>query len=134
MFDGPNMTRSQGLEPELNSRSVLATKASAGITSVSIFTPSLSYRSFSTRVSEYFTYSAFTTARMVWPSYGRAAPTGGTREPSAMTSPISAMTIMIMSAARRMTTSLDDALALGSPEGQAFHEIALQHEGDGERG
>ena len=68
MFEGPNITRSQGLEPELNSRSVFDTKASRGITSVSIFTPSLSYRSFSTRLREYLTYSAFTTARMVWPS------------------------------------------------------------------
>ncbi len=68
MFDGPNITRSQGLDPELNSRSVFETKASSGITSVSIFTPSLSYRSFSTSESEYFTYSAFTTARIVWPS------------------------------------------------------------------
>jgi len=68
MFDGPNITRSHGLEPELNSRSVFDTNASSGITSVSIFTPSVSKRSFSMRLSEYFTYSAFTTARMVWPS------------------------------------------------------------------
>src|SRR2546428_723346 len=84
--------------------------------------------------SEYFTYSALTTARMVWPSYGRAAPTEGTREPVSATSPTSTTTATITSAARRMTTSLDGSLALGSAESQAFHEIALQHEGNGEGG
>src|SRR5947207_2057966 len=59
-------------------------------------------------VSEYFTYSAFTTARIVWPSYGRAAPTEGTREPRTATSPTSTTATMIMSAARRMRVSLDD--------------------------
>src|SRR5438445_11848265 len=73
MFEGPNITRSYGLPPPLNSSSVLATKASAGMTSVSSLTPSLSYRSCSISVSEYFTNSAFTTARTVCPSYGRAA-------------------------------------------------------------
>src|SRR5205823_4629175 len=79
MFEGPNITRSHGLPPPLNSSSVLATKASAGITSVSSLTPSLSYKSCSIRVSEYFTNSAFTTARIVCPSYGRAV---GPRQPA----------------------------------------------------
>ena len=78
MLLGPNMMRSQGLPPLLNSSSVFGTKASSGMTSTSSLIPSLSYRSFSTSDSEYFTYSAFTTARIVVPSYGRA-PWAGTR-------------------------------------------------------
>src|SRR5262245_39933495 len=71
MLLGPNMIRSQGLLPLLNSSSVFGTKASRGMTSTSSLMPSLSYRSFSTSDSEYFTYSALTTARIVVPSYGR---------------------------------------------------------------
>ena len=89
MLLGPNMMRSQGLLPLLNSSSVFGTKASSGMTSTSILIPSLSYRSFSTSDSEYFTYSAFTTALIVVPSYGfpcAGAPGGRTPTARAATS------------------------------------------------
>src|SRR5882724_12049382 len=127
MFDGPNITRSHGLLPPLNSSSVLATNASAGTTSVSIFTPSLSYRSFSTSESEYLTYSAFTTARMVWPSYGFLPWAGAppTRTPTAATA---ATTTSTNTEKRNRIMWASLGLPLRPAEGQALHEISLQDE------
>src|SRR5437870_2507209 len=136
MFEGPNITRSQGLPPELNSSRVLATKASAGMTSVSSLTPSLSYRSCSIRVSEYFTNSAFTTARMVCPSYGRAAGarSGHVSQPIVTRLPSSTAT-EVADQNRLMGISLVFiGSALRPAERQALDQIALEHEGDRERG
>src|SRR6266566_5951828 len=136
MFEGPNITRSHGLPPPLNSSSVLATKASAGITSVSSLTPSLSYKSCSIRVSEYFTNSAFTTARIVCPSYGRAAGarSGHVSQPI-VTKPPSSTATEVADQNRLMGISLVFvSSALRPAERQALDQIALEHEGDRERG
>src|SRR6267143_1922789 len=132
MFEGPNMTRSHGLEPLLNSRSVLATNASAGMTSVSSLTPSLSKRSCSIRVSEYFTNSAFTTARIVCPSYGRAAGArAGQVSQPIVTRPPSSIATEVADQNRLMGIPLVFvSSALRPAERQALDQIALKHEGD----
>src|SRR6266852_1727368 len=136
MFEGPNMTRSHGLEPLLNSSSVLATNASAGMTSVSSLTPSLSKRSCSIRVSEYFTNSAFTTARTVCPSYGRAAGarSGKVSQPI-VTRPPSSSATEVADQNRFMGISLVFvSSALRPAERQALDQVALEHERDREGG
>src|SRR6185503_19275069 len=127
MLLGPNMIRSHGLLPLLNSSSVFGTKASSGMTSTSSLIPSLSYRSFSTSDSEYFTYSAFTTARMVVPSYG-FLPWAGT--PAAKREMMASETRSARIPNRFMEASL--ALAFRAAEREPLDEVALQREGDRE--
>src|SRR4029453_19090294 len=144
MLVGPNMMRSHGLEPLLNSSSVLGTKASSGMTSTSSLMPSLSLKSFSPRDSGYFTYSALTTARMVVPSYGLApcagACTGITPAATIAIStsrtarnPSCLMREFSFEGLKRQRQGIGPS-AFRTAEGQALDQIALEHERDGEGG
>src|SRR5438309_12013480 len=102
------------------------------MTSVSTFAPSLSYRSYSISASEYFTNSAFTTARTVCPSYGRAAGarSGHVSQPI-VTKPPSSTATEVADQNRLMGICLVFvSSALRPAERQSLDQIAPEADGD----